>query len=192
MWLGIPFLFVKERLADTISIDKIPTISVDSSFSWETIFAAFLSGLVPAIISIYVIRENNKAVKYQQEREDKRNANTHLRVILSDYAYQLSKVFNLYMAWAYSGNTGYNFNNQSIQEMKDALSGLNRYKISLLISIPNNSDGVFFRREVKAIFETLEELIKKRSPQTIDLERWDEDFEKYITKSNGYLESLIN
>jgi hypothetical protein len=192
MWLGIPFLFVKERLADTISIDKIPTISVDSSFSWETIFAAFLSGLVPAIISIYVIRENNKAVKYQQEREDKRNANTHLRVILSDYAYQLSKVFNLYRVWASSENTGYSFNNQSIQEMKDALSGLNRYRISLLISIPNNSGGMVFRSEVTAIYDTLENLIKKHKPQTKELERWGDDFEEYITKSNGYLESLIN
>ncbi|MDH8378132.1 hypothetical protein QIG63_27015, partial [Klebsiella pneumoniae] len=92
MWLGIPFLYVKERLADTVTIDKIPSITVDSSFSWETIIAAFISGLVPALISLYVIKNNNESIRYQQKQEDKRHFSAHMPVVISEYAYQLSKV----------------------------------------------------------------------------------------------------
>lgn len=92
MWLGIPFIYVQERLADTISISKIPSISIESSFSSETIIAAFISGLVPALISLYVIRQNNESVRYQQKQENKRHYSAHLRVVVSEYAYQLNKV----------------------------------------------------------------------------------------------------
>ncbi|MDH8255120.1 hypothetical protein QIG07_26955, partial [Klebsiella pneumoniae] len=63
-----------------------------SSFSWETIIAAFISGLVPALISLYVIKNNNESIRYQQKQEDKRHFSAHMRVVISEYAYQLSKV----------------------------------------------------------------------------------------------------
>ncbi|XOL89107.1 hypothetical protein ACLB6F_13210 [Enterobacter hormaechei] len=117
MWLGIPFLYVQERLADTISIDKIATVSVDSSFSWETIIAAFISGLVPAMISLYVIRQNNESVRYQQSREDKRYYAAHVRLNVSEYAYHLTKVKELHSEWVNEGIKGFSYKRPEIEKI---------------------------------------------------------------------------
>lgn len=188
MWLGIPFLYVKERLADTISIDKIPSISVDSAFSWETIIAAFISGLVPALISLYVIRQNNESIRYQQKKEDKRQFSAHMRVVISEYVYQLSKVKGIHSEWLIFRSMHYGLRTAETEnKMSDALLELERYKASLLISIPEDDDGMLFKNEINKVSSSLSDKIKS-GVDTSELERvWNESYNNFISKANNYL-----
>ncbi|HGX3873323.1 MULTISPECIES: hypothetical protein [Enterobacteriaceae] len=188
MWLGIPFLYVKERVADTISIDKIATVSVDSSFSWETIIAAFISGLVPALISLYVIRQNNESVRYQQSREDKRNYAAHVRINVSEYAYQLTKVHELHTEWLREGRIGYSFTRPDIEKkMSDALLELEKYKVSLLISILEDEKGCAFKKSINDIHTYLSTIIKKHISTMENSMGWTGRYSGFISDANKYL-----
>ncbi|EPH2225915.1 TPA: hypothetical protein MYK43_000678 [Klebsiella pneumoniae] len=66
-WLGIPFPL--EKVEGTIfsnyqfshlTIDKLPSVVVDSSFSWETLLSAIIAGAIPAWIAYKAIRSNKK------------------------------------------------------------------------------------------------------------------------------------
>lgn len=191
MWLGIPFLYVKERLADTISIDKIPTVSLDSSFSWETIIAAFLSGLVPAIISLYVINESNKSVRYQQGQEDRRNYASHIRLNVSEYAYQLTKLKAIHTSWV-RGGLHYSEHRMKEFEVKtnDALNELERYKVSLLISIPDNVDGLAFKKSINDISKDLTDVIRTHTETMASGMSWTGKYMSFISDANNYLNKL--
>ena len=187
MWLGIPFLYVKERVADTISIDKLPLVSVDTSFSWETIFAAFISGLVPALISIYVINQSNNSIRYQQAQEDKRQYSAHIRVVISEYVYQLNRVMGHYTEWACIP-ISYDFKRPALEEkMSSALTELERFKVSLLISIPEDDAGKSFKVKVNDISNVLSNIIKKKAPAKSDIELWDGMYLEFISLANQYL-----
>lgn len=188
MWLGIPFLYVHERVADTISIDKIVTVSVDSSFSWETIIAAFISGLVPALISLYVIRQNNESVRYQQSREDKRIYAAHVRINVSEYAYQLTKVHELHTEWVRESRVGYSFKCPDIEKkMSDALLELEKYKVSLLISILEDEKGCAFKKSINDIHTYLSTIIKKHVSTMGDAMAWTGKYSGFISDANKYL-----
>ena len=188
MWLGIPFLYVHERLADTISIDKIATVSVDSSFSWETIIAAFISGLVPALISLYVIRHNNESVRYQQSREDKRHYAAHVRLNVSEYAYHLTKLKELHTEWLNEGGFGHSFTRPDIEKrMSAALLELEKYKVSLLISIIDDEKGIAFKNSINDIHKYLSELIKKHHRILVDSMGWPSKYSGFISDANKYL-----
>ncbi|MGK3359898.1 hypothetical protein ACSLNB_00240 [Citrobacter portucalensis] len=190
MWLGIPFLYVRERLADTISIDKIPMISVDSSFSWETIIGAFISGLVPALISLYVIRKNNESIRYQQNQEDKRQYSAHMRVVISEYAYQLSKVKEIHSEWVRAVQLLNKIKSVELEaRMSDALLELGRFKASLLISIPDDDAGVLFKESINNISNYLNEKIKNASSSSRVEKMWADDYDLFISKANEYLNS---
>lgn len=188
MWLGIPFLYVHERVADTISIDKIATVSVDSSFSWETIIAAFISGLVPALISLYVIRQNNESVRYQQSREDKRIYAAHVRVNVSEYAYQLTKVNELHTEWIREGRIAYSLTRPEIEKrMSDALLELEKYKVSLLISILDDEKGNAFKTSINDIHSFLSTIIQKYTSTMVDSMGWGGKYSSFISDANKYL-----
>ncbi|EHR9670930.1 hypothetical protein FHK96_18500 [Escherichia coli] len=188
MWLGIPFIYVQERLADTISISKIPSISIESSFSSETIIAAFISGLVPALISLYVIRQNNESVRYQQKQENKRHYSAHLRVVVSEYAYQLNKVKEIHAEWVSVSTTMIQYKLTSLEEkMSEALLELERFKVSLLISIPDDEDGALFKKSINTISEKLSSLIKGRHIPMDDGMGWAGLYMSFISDANKYL-----
>lgn len=188
MWSGIPFLYVHERLADTISIDKIATVSVDSSFSWETIIAAFISGLVPALISLYVIRQNNESVRYQQSREDKRNYAAHVRLNVSEYAYQLTKVKELHSEWIDEGIKGVSYKRPEIEKnMSAALLELEKYKVSLLISVLDDEKGLAFKKSINDIQSYLSEIIIKKHSSINDSRNWVGRYSDFISDANKYL-----
>ena len=188
MWLGIPFLYVKERVADTISIDKLPLVSVDTSFSWETIIAAFISGLVPALISIYVIKENNDSIKYQQAQEDRRQYSAHIRVVVSEYVYQLNSVMVSYTQWIHRHSSTFEpIDKDLIKKVSSALTELERFKVSLLISIPEDDAGKSFKVKVNDISNALSNIIKKKSPTKSDIEIWDGMYLEFISIANQYL-----
>lgn len=190
MWLGIPFLYVRERLSDTISIDKIPMISVDSSFSWETIIGAFISGLVPALISLYVIRKNNESIRYQQNQEDKRQYSAHMRVVISEYAYQLSKVKEIHSEWVLAGRLFNQIKSVELEaRMSDALLELGRFKASLLISIPDDDAGVLFKDSINNISKSLTEKISGSYSGSRVEKMWTDDYDLFISKANEYLNS---
>lgn len=80
-WPGVPHPFLSGSYLDYsfLNVTKLPTIVVDSGFAWDSVFGAFIAGLIPAYIAWYTIKKNISAMKedrvHQQDSFDKdRNA----------------------------------------------------------------------------------------------------------------------
>lgn len=199
MWRGVPFLYFNEKMADVISITKIPSVSIQSSFSWETIIAAFISGLVPAAISLYVIKKNNENVKrqqkqnndnikYQQKQEYNRHYSAYLRVVLSEYAAKVNKVKNAYgdfTAQLVGEPNLYKILLNAIDEMESA-------KASLLISLPRSS-GVGLINSVEQLSSEILAFTKDESSRyrhygaKCDIETVTAAYDFFIYQAKTYL-----
>lgn len=63
-WQGIPYPFLSTTFSyDSLNINKLPTIVVDSGFAWDSVVGAFIAGLIPAFIAWYTIKKNISAMK---------------------------------------------------------------------------------------------------------------------------------
>lgn len=72
-------------------------------------------------------------------------------------------------------------------KMSDALLELERYKASLLISIPEDDAGRKFKEEINEISESLSEQIKYGLKTTKMEKVWNDDYDAFISNSNRYL-----
>lgn len=65
-WKGIPFSFEPSMLLEHgfITVNKIPTVVVDSGFAWDTVIAtlvgSIVAGWVPGIIALKSIKSNER------------------------------------------------------------------------------------------------------------------------------------
>lgn len=195
MWPGVPFLYFNEKMADSISISKIPSISIQSPFSWETIIAAFISGLVPALISFYVIKKNNDSVRYQQKQEYNRHYLAHLRMVISEYVSQVDKVKRIHF-----NSIRNKFEHAGInapEMMFNAINELEGAKASLLISIPDDGYGAQFKFQVNLLSSKLIEIRGKYSigyrSYEVDDDARDMDwaYDAFIVQANSYLSRYL-
>ncbi|MEQ9886217.1 hypothetical protein [Pectobacterium zantedeschiae] len=83
-WQGVPFPFGQYQTEllerGVLTVDKIPTIVVDSGFAWDTIIATLLgsliAGWIPGFIALKSIRSNERntritiAITHHQKRID--------------------------------------------------------------------------------------------------------------------------
>lgn len=195
MWPGVPFLYYNEKMANAISISKIPSISIQSSFSWETIIAAFISGLVPALISFYVIKKNNESVRYQQKQEYNRHYLAHLRMVISEYVSQVDKVKRIHFN---SIKNKFEYTGINVPEMMfNAMNELEGAKASLLISIPDDEYGAQFKSKVNYLSLKLIEIRGKDSIRyrrdEIDNDARDMNwaYDAFIVQANSYLSRYL-
>ena len=72
-------------------------------------------------------------------------------------------------------------------KMSDALLELERYKASLLISIPEDDAGKLFKEEISEISESLSVKIKSGLKSTKMEKIWSDDYGKFISNANKYL-----
>lgn len=66
-WLGIPFNFANEisRTDTVVEITKLPSLVIDSGFSWEGIIGSLIAGCIPAFIAWKTIKSNNEVMRRQ-------------------------------------------------------------------------------------------------------------------------------
>lgn len=72
-WQGVPFLHEGLSFLNSgvLTVNRIPLISVDTGFGWDTFASTILAGLITGGISWYAIRTNNKILKDERERQEK-------------------------------------------------------------------------------------------------------------------------
>lgn len=72
-WQGVPFLLQSSEFVESkfITLNKIPLISVDTGFGWDTFTSTVLAGLITGGISWYAIRSNNKTLKQERDNQER-------------------------------------------------------------------------------------------------------------------------
>nr|WP_282561831.1 hypothetical protein [Providencia sp. PROV188] len=95
-WKGIPYSLDAKDIMEsvnsitTVAVDKIPTVIVSTSFSWETVVAAFLSALIPSLIAWYALKNNYKLAEYQNTLATKEKWVSDFRVALAEFISETS------------------------------------------------------------------------------------------------------
>lgn len=105
-WQGVPFSV--EKIVDTVLstsqlahvvIDKIPTVAIESSFSWDTVIAASISGFIPGWIAFLAIRNSYKLAETQHKMQSKEKINQDIRVAAASYVTALNYCATDYNKW---------------------------------------------------------------------------------------------
>lgn len=86
-WTGIPFPFIETLTKDSLAlqITKLPTLVINSSFSWESILGSFIAGSIPAIIAWKTIKYNNELIKRQIKVAAQQKKCDELRELFSSF-----------------------------------------------------------------------------------------------------------
>ncbi|RNL75726.1 hypothetical protein D7I40_00890 [Citrobacter sp. MH181794] len=107
-WQGIPF--VLEKLEETLSssnlshltIDKLPAVVVESSFSWESLLSAFIAGTIPAYIAYIAIKNSNRLAVLQNKMQSQTKIFEEIRIASANYVTALNMISSEYNQWAKS------------------------------------------------------------------------------------------
>ncbi|EOG2427390.1 TPA: hypothetical protein ACKRC9_001100 [Proteus mirabilis] len=95
-WKGIPYSLVNKGIMEsinsitTVEVDKIPTVVVSTSFSWETVVAAFFSALIPSLIAWYALKHNYRLAEYQNKLVAQEKWISDFRNMLAEYISELT------------------------------------------------------------------------------------------------------
>ncbi|MTC29143.1 hypothetical protein [Providencia alcalifaciens] len=95
-WKGIPCSLDAKEIVEsvnnitTVAVDKIPAVVVSTSFSWETVVAAFFSALIPSLIAWYALKNNYKLAEYQNKLVAQEKWISDFRGILAEYISELT------------------------------------------------------------------------------------------------------
>lgn len=105
-WQGIPFIFDKfeKTLSSTspfshVVLDKIPTVIVDSSFSWDAVLAAGIAGLIPGAIAYIALKNSNSLAEMQLRVQSKTKIDDEIRVAAANYVTAINYLAIDYSAW---------------------------------------------------------------------------------------------
>lgn len=105
-WQGFPF--VLEKFEETISstsqlshvvLDKIPTVMVDTSFSWDSILSAGIAGFIPGAIAYMAIKNSNALAEKQLKVQSKTKLDDEIRIAASNYVTAINYLSTDYSAW---------------------------------------------------------------------------------------------
>ncbi|MBW2956615.1 hypothetical protein [Hafnia paralvei] len=105
-WQGVPFSV--EKIVDAVLsspqlahvvLDKIPTVAIESSFSWDTVIAASISGFIPGWIAYLAIRNSYKLADKQHKMQSKEKINQDIRVAAASYVTALNYFATDYNEW---------------------------------------------------------------------------------------------
>lgn len=95
-WKGIPYSLDAKEIVEsvnsmtTVAVDKIPTVIVSTSFSWETVVAAFFSALIPSLIAWYALKHNYRLAEYQNTLVAQEKWIGDFRGVLAEYVSELT------------------------------------------------------------------------------------------------------
>ncbi|HFD6681269.1 TPA: hypothetical protein ACF5RG_001055 [Providencia alcalifaciens] len=90
-WKGIPYSLDAKEIVEsvnnitTVAVDKIPAVVVSTSFSWETVVAAFFSALIPSFIAWYALKHNYRLAEYQNTLVAQEKWISDFRIALAEF-----------------------------------------------------------------------------------------------------------
>ncbi|MFW5402902.1 hypothetical protein [Pectobacterium carotovorum] len=90
-WKGIPFSFEPSMLLEHgfITVNKIPTVVVDSGFAWDTVIAtlvgSIVAGWIPGMIALKSIKSNERNTRITIDIDIHRRRIEKIKDVLSNY-----------------------------------------------------------------------------------------------------------
>ncbi|WP_272693952.1 hypothetical protein [Providencia sp. PROV036] len=151
-WKGIPYsLDAKEIMESvnnitTVAVDKIPAVVVSTSFSWETVVAAFFSALIPSLIAWYALRHNYKLAEYQNTLVSKEKWISDFRSALAEFISEAEILTSKIDFLTFHAVMGNNIDEKPVELSKYnlllLLIGASKHEIEFSKSIVNISNSI--------------------------------------------------
>ncbi|MFX4313438.1 hypothetical protein F8O53_16155 [Enterobacter sp. 63] len=91
-WMGIPFPldFIKD--AQSLVIEKLPEITLNAPFSWETIISSLFAGAIPAWVGWRAIKNTYQLAELQNKQTEKKELADKLRIAALEYVSAIDSV----------------------------------------------------------------------------------------------------
>ncbi|WP_439292325.1 MULTISPECIES: hypothetical protein [Rahnella] len=84
-WLGTPFLDNRISEPLSLSINHIPDLVLQTSFSWETVISSFIAGVIPSLFAYFAIKKNFELAKYQSDLLEKKDFAQIYRAAIAEH-----------------------------------------------------------------------------------------------------------
>ncbi|WP_109396991.1 hypothetical protein [Proteus faecis] len=156
-WKGIPYSLDTKGIMEsvnniaTVEVDKIPTVVVSTSFSWETVVAAFFSALIPSLIAWYALKHNYRLAEYQNKLVAQEKWISDFRNMLAEYISELTIFSSNIITQPYI-----------ITSEDEKKAELCKYKLLLLLGSSTDAE-IDFAKSVVSINNLIIELKKSLS-----------------------------
>ncbi|MEP8563890.1 hypothetical protein ABKS85_09510 [Citrobacter freundii] len=166
-WQGIPFLIDYTANAVTpqlsyLLLDKLPTVTVESSFSLETIIAALIAGGIPAWIAYIAIGNSNKQAIEQHRMQSQAKINEEIRIAAANYVTAVNQLSSEFQMWAVStAKTGLIAPSKEAMpdNLKDAAYRAESNKNTMLLLIYKDEHGEKLIESMNAVQTALDPLL---------------------------------
>ncbi|MBG3012120.1 hypothetical protein GHU01_03765 [Proteus mirabilis] len=156
-WKGIPYSLDTKGIMEsvnniaTVEVDKLPTVVVSTSFSWETVVAAFFSALIPSLIAWYALKHNYRLAEYQNKLVAQEKWISDFRNMLAEYISELTIFSSNIITQPYI-----------ITSEDEKKAELCKYKLLLLLGSSTDAE-IDFAKSVVSINNLIIELKKSLS-----------------------------
>ncbi|EQC2550892.1 hypothetical protein ACY3NT_002744 [Enterobacter sichuanensis] len=151
-WMGIPFPldFIKD--AQSLVIEKLPEITLNAPFSWETIISSFVAGAIPAWVGWRAIKNTYQLAVLQNKQTDKKELAEKLRIAALEYVSSIDAVAQKTRDFIDSGDVhGYTTHGVYPPYLMDALDKAQRNERNLLLLIRPDSKGIDFLKQITQV-----------------------------------------
>ncbi|WGC27784.1 hypothetical protein NFL63_14840 [Escherichia coli] len=105
-WLDFPFthnidgqIFSPSSHLAHVVLDKIPTVIIDSPFSWDAVLAAGIAGFIPGAIAYMAIKNGNALARMQLKAQSQTKINDEIRVAAASYVTAINYISTDYSVW---------------------------------------------------------------------------------------------
>jgi hypothetical protein len=103
-WLGTPFLDDRIYEPLSLSINHIPDLVLQTSFSWETVISSFIAGVIPTVFAYFAIKKNFELAKYQNELLEKKDFAQIYRAAVAEHITDIRMYLFAYQQWLLQKN----------------------------------------------------------------------------------------
>lgn len=199
-WQGVPFLLNDFTSTGKgtfqfphVSIDKLPSIIVESSFSWETLIAAIIAGAIPAIIAYVAIQKNNELAILQNKMQSQTKVCEEIRIASASYVTSVNVLASEYTEWSESvKHLGIMLGRfQKPDGLKKAIYDVELSKNTLIILITPDIDGNVLLSKMAETQTALKPFLDTIA-RARDIEKLNKSNDDFIWQCHEYLQKKQN
>lgn len=196
-WKGVPYFFdVSSGVMDQlfVSVDKLPKVVVETSFSWETIIGSLLAAALPSFIAWYALTQNYKLAEYQHDLMHKKELVYDIRASVSEYVTNIALLIHtLSMMQTNSKFNDGEFSEYYNLDLNETLinnaekyelnAELNKNKIILLLDELDDKNKIFFNYLIQ--INNLTEVMKGKylTTEKLEIDKVQQNINKIIVEA---------
>lgn len=98
---SFPYIYPIDKFISTgsITIDKLPPIIIESSFSLETVVSSIIAALIPSLIAWKALSENYKLAKYQNKLAESKEWGAMFRTAIAEHVTDVNLLVSDITQW---------------------------------------------------------------------------------------------